>query len=586
MTKFLRNYLPIAVMVQVVPAKTELVIEAQRPRRPLVDLSRFKLPKHYKNALENERLQQMWKRQFGLPDHTRVVKVSVSVCPVCSRQIPMVVYEEDGAIWLKKTCPEHGTFRDLYWGDAELYYYFLQWDAPEYIGKGTANPNTDLNYYLTAGSCPQGCGLCPVHKTNTVLAIIDVTNRCNMKCPVCFANAYAAGYVYEPTLEQIEQMLRTLRAQKPWAPNAIQFSGGEPTLRNDLPEIIRMAKALGFDHIEVNTNGIRIANDIDYYKALLDAGMSTIYLQFDTIDPNNQGVWRHRLYDPKAYVAVKRRVIENARKIGHRSIVLVVTMAKNYNDKDIGKIIDFAIENRDVVRWINIQPVAFAGRAREYTPEEIRQFRITIPDVINEIATQTEGKISKWDWRPVNWPVAIGKLVEAITGDPKPLFTNNPVCGASTFIYYDEDSREILPITKVVDVDGFEKTVWDLHSKAVKGGVWRGVAAIETLKLLRYVKHKGFRNILADFLIKKDYESLGKVMFNVVGLGIMHFMDVFNFDVQRVQRCDIHYAVPDGRIIPFCTMNNFHRDKVEHSFKMDVKDWLKIKLAKNTSVYI
>lgn len=143
-------------MVQVVSAKTEIV-EAQKTRKPLVELSRFRLPKHYRNALENERLQQMWKRQFGLPDHVRVIKVSVSVCPpVCSRQIPMAVYEEDGAIWLKKTCPEHGTFRDLYWGDAELYYYFLQWDAPpEYIGKGTANPNTDLNYYLAAGSCPQ-----------------------------------------------------------------------------------------------------------------------------------------------------------------------------------------------------------------------------------------------------------------------------------------------------------------------------------------------------------------------------------------------------------------------------------------------
>ncbi len=140
--------------------------------------------------------------------------------------------------------------------------------------------------------------------------------------------------------------------------------------------------------------------------------------------------------------------------------------------------------------------MAFAGRAKEYSPEEIRQFRITIPDVINEIEVQTGGKISKWDWRPVNWPVAIGKLVEAITGSPKPLFGNNPVCGASTFIYYDEDTKEILPITKVVDVDGFEKTVWDLHSKAVRGGVWRGIATVETLKLLRYVKHKALGTYL------------------------------------------------------------------------------------------
>jgi Predicted Fe-S oxidoreductases len=228
------------------------VLELARPAR-LVDLSRFNLSTRYKTTLLNEAWQNAVKRQFALPEHTRVVKTSLSVCPVCNRRIPMAVYEENGAIWLKKVCPEHGAFEDLYWGDAEMYYYFLQWDTPEYIAKGLANPYTDLQFYTEMGSCPMGCGLCPVHKSDTVLAIIDVTNRCNMACPVCFANAGAAGYVYEPTLEQIEYMLRTLRAQRPWPPNALQLSGGEPTLRDDLPEIVRMAKKLGFTHIEVNT---------------------------------------------------------------------------------------------------------------------------------------------------------------------------------------------------------------------------------------------------------------------------------------------------------------------------------------------
>jgi len=266
----------------------------------LVDLSKFNLPHRYRKILEDEKWQHLIRQKFGLPQDVRVVKTSLSLCPVCERRVPMAVYEEGGAIWLKKTCPEHGVFEDLYWGDAEMYYFFLQWDSPEYVAKGLANPYTDLEFYRNRGSCPQGCGLCPVHKSNTVLSIIDVTNRCNMACPICFANAGAAGYVYEPSIEQIEWMLRTLRAQKPWPPNAIQFSGGEPTLRDDLPEIVRMAKKLGFTHIEVNTNGIRLANDIEYYKALLDAGMSTIYLQFDTIDESNDGLWRHRLYSPKA----------------------------------------------------------------------------------------------------------------------------------------------------------------------------------------------------------------------------------------------------------------------------------------------
>ena len=545
--------------------------------KPLVDLSKFpRIPKTYLRFLTDERAQRLFKARFNLPQDSRVVKVTTSVCPVCNRTIPMVVYEHDGVIWLQKTCPEHGRFLDIYWGDAELYYYFLQWDDPNYVGKGVANPNTDIVYYKESGGCPFACGLCPAHKSNTVLAIIDVTNRCNMKCPVCFANAGAAGYVYEPSLSDIERMLRILRSQRPWAPNAIQLSGGEPTLRNDLPEIVRMAKRLGFDHVEVNTNGIRLAYDVEFYKALLDAGMSTLYLQFDTIDPNNKGVWRHRLYDPKAYVEVRKRVIENARKLGHRSIVLVVTMAKNYNDKDIGKIIDFAVQNRDVVRWINIQPVAFAGRAREYTPEELRQYRITIPDVLIEIERQTGGKISRWDWRPVNWPVALAKLIEVLTGEPKPLFTNNPVCGASTFIYYDEDVKDIVPITKLVDVDGFEAEIWRIYNDAVKGGLSRELAKLKLLKLVKYVKHRAVKDLLAELLLKRSYEALGKFMFNVVGLGIMHFMDTMNFDVQRVERCDIHYATPDGRIIPFCTMNNFHRDRIEHSFKLDVKDWVRL----------
>ncbi len=543
----------------------------------LVDISRFKMPESYKRILFNEKIQENWKKQFKLPQGVRVIKTSTSVCPVCNRQLPMVVYEEGGSIWLQKTCPEHGTFTDMYWGDAEMYYYFLQWDNPDYIGKGVANPNTTLEYYEEAGGCPFGCGLCPVHKTNTALAIIDVTNRCNMKCPVCFANAFAAGYVYEPTLEQIEYMMRTLRNEKPWAPNALQLSGGEPTIRNDLPEIVSMAKRLGFDHIEVNTNGIRVANEPDFYKKLLDAGVSTLYLQFDTINPNNKGVWRHRLYDPKAYAALKNKVIENARKLNHHSLVLVVTMAKNYNEKDIGEILDFAIKNRDVVRWINVQPVSFSGRAKtDYTKDELRNFRITIPDVIIEVEKQTGGKISRWDWRPVNWPVALGKMMEVLTGKPKPLFTNNPVCGASTFIYYDEDQKDIVPITKLVDVDAFEKDIWDIYNTAVKGGLWTQVGKVKTLKLLRHVKHKAVRDLLQDVLISKSYDALGKFMMNVVGLGIMHFMDTMNFDVQRIQRCDIHYAEPDGRIVPFCTLNNFHREKIEHSFKVDSKEWLRL----------
>ena len=128
---------------------------------------------------------------------------SASICPVCQRRIPMRIYEEDGVIYLEKTCPEHGKFEDVYWGDAELYkWFFKNWYTAKYVGEGLENPHTEI-----VNGCPYDCGLCPQHKTHTVLGIIDVTNRCNMACPICFAYAGAANYIYEPTYDQIVEMI-------------------------------------------------------------------------------------------------------------------------------------------------------------------------------------------------------------------------------------------------------------------------------------------------------------------------------------------------------------------------------------------
>jgi 7,8-dihydro-6-hydroxymethylpterin dimethyltransferase len=143
-------------------------------------------------------------------------------------------------------------------------------------GDGMENPRTQKKL-----GCPNDCGICPEHHSHTALAIIDITNRCNLKCPVCFANANYAGYVYEPTMEQVIGMLENLRATKPVPAQALQFSGGEPTIRKELPDMVRKAKELGFNHVEVNTNGLRLSQDVEFAKELKEAGVSTIYLQFD-----------------------------------------------------------------------------------------------------------------------------------------------------------------------------------------------------------------------------------------------------------------------------------------------------------------
>jgi hypothetical protein len=155
------------------------------------------------------------------------IKDTESLCPECLKKIPAEIYEEQGKVYIKKTCPEHGEWKDLYWGDYEQYKRAQRYEAP---GEKLSNPRTEK-----VNGCPYDCGICPEHKSPTVLAIIDVTNRCNLRCPICFAHAGAAGYLYEPSKEEIRKIMENLRANRPVPPPALQFSGGEPTVREDLP---------------------------------------------------------------------------------------------------------------------------------------------------------------------------------------------------------------------------------------------------------------------------------------------------------------------------------------------------------------
>ena len=286
-----------------------------------------------------------------------ILKVTKSICPECLRLLDTEVFVEDGRVMMEKTCPEHGTFKDVYWSDVEAYKKF-----EEYLqdGKGLKNPHTK-----SVKGCPFDCGICPNHKTTTLLANIDVTNRCNMNCPICFANAQASGRVYEPTLEEIHDMLKRLRDEKPVPCPAVQFAGGEPTVREDFPEIIKMAADLHFSQIQVATNGIKMAKSVEYCRTLLKAGLNTVYLQFDGLTP--EPYIKARGFNA---LPMKMKAIENFRKSEIKSVVLVPTLVKGVNDDQMGDIINFAFDNSDIVKGVNVQPISFAGRV-EY--EELQQ---------------------------------------------------------------------------------------------------------------------------------------------------------------------------------------------------------------------
>jgi len=492
----------------------------------------------------------------GLP------KKTTSLCPKCRKVIGADIFERDGAVWISKECPVHGHFEGIYWSDVDMY---LRAEKYAYDGRGVQNPQIPA-----ASSCPADCGLCNLHLSSTCLANIDVTNRCNLSCDFCFANANVRGYVYEPSLEQIKEMLSVLRDERPVSTKAVQFSGGEPTLREDLPAIIKMAKEMGFLQVQIATNGVRLGREPELAQAYRDAGLSTVYLHFDGISKKTEPL-----------LEVRKKAIENCRK-AKQGVVLVPTIINGVNDHEIGDTIRFAAENIDVIRGVNFQPIAFTGAA---PAEDIKRQRFTIPDLADRIEKQTNGVIKKTDLYPVPCVVSLSKLVEAYRKEPQIEFSAHPHCGVATYAFVSDGN--IIPINRFVDVDQFfssvDETVGLLNSPS---RLTRVRATLKGLKALNKCIHEdkqpknvNLKSILKQVLKKQDYLSLSKFHWNALFIGSMHFQDAYNYDIERVKRCVIHYVTPDPerRIIPFCAYNSgpTFRNEIEQKYSIPLDEWEK-----------
>ena len=481
-----------------------------------------------------------------------LLKKTSTLCPVCSQVIPAEITEDEGKVWLERTCPVHGHFRHIYWSDAAMYRRFDAWDA---VGRGVDNPQKEGS----PEACPTNCGLCSHHHSGTLLANIDLTNRCNLNCDFCFVNAQACGYIYEPTFDQVVEMLTLLRNEKPVPAPAVQFSGGEPTMRDDLVAIIRKAKELGFRQVQIATNGVRIGKDPEYAALLKAAGLSTVYLHFDGVTQET---------DP--FTQIHQKAISVLDQV-HLGVVLVPTIIKGRNDHQVGDILRFAAEHMSVVRGVNFQPVAFTGAAVE---EDVERSRITIPELLQGIEAQTQGVIRADDFYPIPCVVPISDLVEAYRGSPQIRFTAHQHCGAATYVFVTENG--IVPVNRLLDVDSFFTAISTMAEDLKKGGsINKYRALLSGVRNLHTSVQKGekgdttrFWTMLGQALVKQNFDALREFHWNALFIGVMHFMDRYNYDLGRVQRCCIHYATPDGRLIPFCSYNSgpVYREQVWKKF--------------------
>ncbi len=485
-----------------------------------------------------------------------------SICPECLHVLPAAVFAEAGKVWIEKRCKQHGYFKELYWGDAGMYKKAREFSKD---GRGLLNPNIKGKI-----SCPQSCGLCPLHKTNSSLTNIVLTNRCDLNCWYCFFYAQKAGYVYEPTIEQIKKMLQKVREEKPVPGNAVQLTGGEPTLREDLIEIIKATKELGFDHVQLNTDGIRISQDADLTKRVRSAGVNTLYLSFDGVTPKT---------NPKNHWEIPG-VLRNCRK-ANLGIVLVPTIIKTVNDHEAGDIIRFGFNNIDIIRAVNFQPVSLVGRM---TKKERQKFRITIPDVIHAIEEQTNAEIAASDFYPVPTVVPVAQFIGHLRKKPQYELSAHFACGMATYLF--KDGNKMVPITRFLDVDGFIEFLNGQTEELQKGKSRYLVGASSLFKFNSFIDKRklpadlNLGRILFDVVVRHNYRSLALFHHKSMFVGMMHFMDLYNYDIQRVQRCAIHYATPDSKhpIVPFCAFNvipQWYRDKIQKRFGMPIAEWEK-----------
>ncbi len=491
-----------------------------------------------------------------------VIDKTKTVCPSCKLIIDGVIYKDGENVMIRKYCPDDGWTIEKYWEDYDMYMRMRNYN---YYGRGFDNPDV-----INKGeNCPFDCAMCLRHKSHSGLVNVVITNRCHLSCWYCFFYAKEGEPVYEPSREELNRMFVKLRNQKPIPANALQITGGEPTMREDLPQIINMAKEAGFDQIQLNTTGINLGIHPEMMVKLRHAGVSTLYMSFD-------GVGKRA--NPKNHWEVPM-TLKAARK-ANLSIVLVPTVIRTINDHELGNIINFAINNIDIVRAVNFQPVSLVGRM----PARLREKqRITIPGAIKQIEEQTGGVITKDDWFSVPYVGGINRFIEALTGEYKYDLSIHFACGAGSYIFIDKDNK-IVPLTRFVDAAGLLEHLQEaVNEMAGKSKIQRRIIAMKTLlDINKFIdkekqpKSINFAKLFMSVLMKHDFASVGMFQMKSLFLGMMHFQDEYTYDIKRVEKCDIHYSMPDGRVLPFCTFNVFpevYRDKVQRQYAIPSKEW-------------
>jgi uncharacterized radical SAM superfamily Fe-S cluster-containing enzyme len=454
---------------------------------------------------------------------SRLLASTQSICPQCKAVLDATLVVRDGRVVLSRECPAHGRIEAVVYGDADRYLEIQRFSKP---GESPLARQTAVSE-----GCPRDCGICPEHAQHTCLGIIEVNTACNLDCPICFADSGTGPqeHGYSLTLEQVESMLDAfVRAEG--SPEALQLSGGEPTIHPQILEMLAAAKRRRIPLVMINTNGIRLARDRSFAPALSALGVH-VYLQFDGFEEQTQLAIRGR-----SLTAEKLRALERCAEAGV-SVSLAAAVERGINEHELGAIIRFGIEH-PAVTGVFLQPVTHSGRFRaDSDPLE----KLTNSDVIAAVARQLPEWFRADDFVPV--PCC------------------SPSCRSATFALY--DGQDVVPLTRLIDVERYldyvtNRAIPDIEVRKALEGLWSAKAAGGSEPVMERLECVACASAIPAEL--RDVAARG---FMIV---VQDFQDPYTLDIAKLRKCCVSEIVPDGRLIPFCAYNSVgYREQVREA---------------------
>ena len=474
-------------------------------------------------------------------------------------EIKAQIIERDGKILMVKDCPLHGHFEDVLSIDPQFFRHLEE-----------TFPGRDIRAHRDEKLHNHGSSTIK-HGRGSVLTI-DLTNRCNMMCDPCFMDANQVGFVHELTWEEIRTLLDNAFSIKPRRQMSVQFSGGEPTLSPHFLEAIHYARQLGYDSVQAATNGIEFAKSPAFARQAAEAGLRYAYLQFDGI---GNAANSHRnvgnLFD------LKLRAIENLHSSGVE-IVLVTTVVNGINNEQVGRVVQFALDNPDKIALVSFQPVSFTGRDEAVTDERRLAQRYTLSHLAHDMKTQLGIGEPVRDWFPLSFLSTFSDWADLVHG-PSAAWGNvacscHPNCGVGMAIMVDKQTREAVPVTAFINADRFAKDVARINDWARSRWIsvaGMALALVRNYNPFRAPKHFRFTDMLRK--LDKGLDATGhdygdvsgkrtmadifrrrRDRWNLLFIAGMWFQDLFNYDFRRTEQCIIPYATQEGEI-SFCAYN-------------------------------